>query len=35
MVIFLYGQDTYRSRQKLNEIIERYKKVEDELTAYE
>lgn len=27
MIIFLYGQDTYRSRQKLNEIIERYKKI--------
>ncbi|PIR01804.1 MAG: DNA polymerase III subunit delta [Candidatus Nealsonbacteria bacterium CG_4_9_14_0_2_um_filter_37_38] len=27
MLIFLYGQDTYRSRQKLNEIIERYKKI--------
>jgi len=26
MIIFLYGPDTYRSRQKLNEIIERYKK---------
>jgi len=26
MIIFLYGQDTYRSRQKLNEIIENYKK---------
>lgn len=27
MIIFLYGPDTYRSRQKLNEIIERYKKI--------
>jgi hypothetical protein len=27
MLIFLYGQDTHRSRQKLNEIIARYKKV--------
>lgn len=27
MLIFLYGLDTYRSRQKLNEIIEHYKKV--------
>jgi len=27
MIIFLYGSDTYRSRQKLNEIIERYKKI--------
>lgn len=27
MLIFLYGPDTYRSRQKLNEIIERYKKI--------
>jgi len=27
MIIFLYGPDTYRSRQKLNEIIEHYKKV--------
>ena len=27
MVIFLYGPDTYRSRRKLNEIIEYYKKV--------
>jgi len=26
MLIFLYGPDTYRSRQKLNEIIENYKK---------
>lgn len=27
MFIFLYGKDTYRSRQKLKEIIEHYKKV--------
>lgn len=27
MIIFLYGQDTYRSRQKLNEIIGEYKKI--------
>ena len=27
MIIFLYGQDTYRLRQKLNEIIEHYKKI--------
>jgi DNA polymerase-3 subunit delta len=27
MIIFLYGPDTFRSRQKLNEIIERYKKI--------
>ena len=27
MFIFLYGQDTYRSRRKLKEIIERYKKI--------
>ncbi|MDP2864222.1 MAG: DNA polymerase III subunit delta [bacterium] len=27
MVIFLYGPDTYRSRQKLNEIIANYKKI--------
>jgi DNA polymerase-3 subunit delta len=27
MVIFLYGQDTYRSHQKLAEIIESYKKI--------
>ncbi len=27
MIIFLYGPDTYRLRQKLNEIIEHYKKV--------
>jgi DNA polymerase-3 subunit delta len=26
MIIFLYGSDTYRSRQKLNEIVEGYKK---------
>ena len=26
MIIFLYGQDSYRSKQKLNEIIEHYKK---------
>jgi len=27
MIIFIYGQDTYRSRRKLNEIIEHYKKI--------
>jgi DNA polymerase-3 subunit delta len=27
MIIFLYGPDTFRSRQKLNEIIEYYKKI--------
>jgi len=27
MIIFLYGPDTFRSRQKLNEIVEHYKKV--------
>jgi len=27
MFILLYGQDTYRSHQKLNEIIEHYKKI--------
>ena len=27
MIIFLYGPDTYRSRRKLNEIIEHYKKI--------
>lgn len=27
MIFFLYGQDTYRSHQKLNEIIESYRKV--------
>lgn len=27
MIIFLYGQDTYRAQQKLNEIIEHYKKI--------
>jgi len=27
MIIFLYGQDTYRLVQKLNEITERYKKI--------
>lgn len=27
MIIFLYGQDSYRTRQKLNEIIESYKKI--------
>lgn len=27
MILFLYGPDTYRSRQKLKEIIERYKKI--------
>ena len=27
MIIFLYGQDSYRSQQKLNEIIDSYKKV--------
>ena len=27
MIIFLYGQDNYRSQQKLNEIIDRYKKI--------
>jgi len=27
MIIFLYGSDTYRSRRKLNEIIEQYRKI--------
>ena len=27
MIIFLYGPDTYRLRQKLNEIVEHYKKI--------
>ncbi len=27
MIFFLYGEDTYRSRQKLNEIIDNYKKI--------
>jgi len=27
MIIFLYGKDTYRMRQKFNEIVEQYKKV--------
>jgi len=27
MIIFLYGEDSYRSRQKLNEIIEEYRKI--------
>ena len=27
MFLFLYGQDTYQSRKKLNEIIEHYKKI--------
>lgn len=27
MIIFLYGQDTYRLQQKLNEIINHYKKI--------
>jgi len=27
MIIFLYGQDTYRLQQKLREIVEHYKKV--------
>ena len=27
MIIFLYGPDTYRSKQKLNEIVEHYKKI--------
>lgn len=27
MLIFLYGQDTYRLRKKLNEIVEHYKKI--------
>jgi DNA polymerase-3 subunit delta len=27
MIIFLYGADTFRSRQKLNEIIEHYRKI--------
>jgi len=30
MIIFLYGQDTYRSRRKLNEFIARYKDVHKE-----
>ncbi|MDO8559263.1 MAG: DNA polymerase III subunit delta [bacterium] len=29
MIIFLYGEDTYRSRQKLREIIEHYKKIHE------
>lgn len=27
MIIFLYGPDSFRSRQKLNEIIEQYRKI--------
>lgn len=27
MILFLYGPDTYRSRQKLNEIIKHYEKI--------
>lgn len=27
MIIFLYGQDTYRMREKMKEIVEHYKKV--------
>jgi len=27
MIIFLYGKDNFRSRQKLNEIVEHYKKI--------
>lgn len=27
MILFLYGQDTYRSHQKLNEIIDQYKRI--------
>ncbi|PIS39453.1 MAG: DNA polymerase III subunit delta [Candidatus Nealsonbacteria bacterium CG08_land_8_20_14_0_20_38_20] len=27
MIIFLYGQDTYRSKRKLNELVEHYKKI--------
>jgi len=27
MIIFLYGKDTYRMREKLKEIIERYRKI--------
>lgn len=27
MIIFLYGPDTYRSRQKLNEIVRHYRKI--------
>ena len=27
MIFFLYGPDTYRSRQKLNEIVTQYKKI--------
>lgn len=27
MIIFLYGQDSYRSKQKLDEIVEHYKKI--------
>ena len=29
MIIFLYGQDTYRSYQKMNEIIDHYKKTHE------
>jgi len=27
MIIFLYGEDTYRSKQKLDEIVQHYKKI--------
>ena len=27
MIIFLYGEDTYRSRQKLEEIVAHYKEI--------
>ena len=29
MILFLYGEDTYRSHQKLNEIIDRHKQVHE------
>lgn len=27
MILFLYGQDTYRSKRKLNELVEHYQKI--------
>jgi hypothetical protein len=30
MIIFIYGEDNYRSRKKLNEIIAYYKKINND-----
>ncbi len=35
MIIFLYGEDTYRSKQKLNEVVDGYKKTHGSGLNYE